>query len=580
MPSIRILRFAGLLPEISPRLLQEDHAQMAHNTLLWDGELRPMPIWTAFESLPSSPKTIYPSPGVNAQYAIDYALTSAEVAWQEPFIQGTLFGINAGVLNYRLPGASTTYPTLSIPSISGVSQIVTNQFQSVYPIPRTYAITILSGNMESTPFVFPSIGRDGDLFEGDVVTLQWTINNTGINATSVRLYRTIPGFDTSEQIGNPKETAFHLVTQIAQGEGSFTYVDALPSNQILSDRLMTEQFLPIDMDTVKYVGQTESGWLVAYGTTGSEPFTRVQVSERFLWHAWPLQNRNQIPEKVTDATVFYDEIFFGTTARPYHMRVTFSDNVEVDSLNIDIRPFPDYYACVPGTMVTTNSGAMYASFDGLVALEVNESTIVTKKLTNPGDDLLTPNGGIRINLINSAIWWNGSYIGLSSENTGYLYTSINSHNNQFPLQRLITFTSPAGTPGPNLVVPSSQGAGFGSGIVASWGNKRYSWPLPGYGYEIATKLTYTWKSKKFVMAGATTFAAAKVVNSEDGALTANFYGDGNLIYSKNVTDSLPFRIPHNHDCIVWEIELVGKASVQEVHLATSMRDLIEETGHP
>jgi hypothetical protein len=127
----------------------------------------------------------------------------------------------------------------------------------------------------------------------------------------------------------------------------------------------------------------------------------------------------------------------------------------------------------------------------------------------------------------------------------------------------------------DTILPGASAAG----LFVAWGNNIYSWPLPGYGYEAATKLTYTWRSKVFVLPGGTTMAAAKVVNGDDGAIQVNFYGDGNLIYSYAVQDSTPFRAPHNHSCINWEIELIGTGTVQEVHLSTSMRELTEEGSH-
>ncbi len=294
-----------------------------------------------------------------------------------------------------------------------------------------------------------------------------------------------------------------------------------------------------------------------------------------------MQNLASIPEQITDGAVFYDDVFFGTPMRPYHMRVVFSDNVDTDTLDFSIRPFPDYYGCVPNTMVATNFGAMYASPDGLIALQVNEDQVATKKLTNPGDTFHNPVHDITIQGIRAAGWWNGFYLGLATTGVGYLYNNENNHNNQFPLGQLITFTTPVGTPGPNIVVGTAgQGAisGEHGGFFQCWGNTLYYWPLPGYGYDSAARMDYTWRSKVFVMQGTTCFAAAKVVNEDDGPITVNFYGDGNLIYSYAVTDSKPFRIPSQHSCIEWEIELIGTGTVQEVHIATSMREITETTG--
>lgn len=580
MPSIRILRFAGLLPEVAPSLLAVDHAQIAHNTLLWDGMLRALPAWQSRGSSGAPIASIYASPSSSTQYAVDSDLASIQVSYQEPFDYDSLYGIYGGILQYKSGGA--IYPTLPKPILTSISQVVTNVNQSVYPIPRTYAFTYMSGNRESAPTALPGVGEDGTVFEGDLVTISFVATNSnGYNITGGRLYRTVPGFDTGEELGNPRETKFHLVEEFNNfsSDGSYTYVDGALSANLPGDLLLTQQFNPPLVQSMSFLGQTEMGWLVAGGYGGGNK-SQLQVSERFLWHAWPLQNYVEIPDQLVDATVFYDDIFIGTPNVPYHMRITFSDNVEIDGLEISTRPFPDKYACVPNTMVTTNFGAMYASPYGLVALEVNIDDVASKKLTNPGDSLLNPVTPIKIASAQSAAWWNGFYVGFCSS-VGYLFNSENSHNNHFPLGQLITFDTPAGYPGVNYVVggPSASSPGELGGLFAAWGNTLYNWPLPGFGYESASLLTYQWKSKRFTLPGGTTMAAAKVVRASAGTVQFNLYGDDNLIYSVSVPDSKPFRLPHNHNCIEWEIELIGTAAIEETHVSTSMRELTEETGH-
>jgi hypothetical protein len=579
MPSIRIQRFAGLLPEVNAKLLREDHAQIAHNTLLWDGWLRPMPQFnpiifgTPFLSL-------FPSPANNFGILGDATLVDAVQSPQEPFPTDAIVGVYNADIFYR-PSPSSTVRRLGMPNptLTAISQVITNQNKSVYPIPRTYALTYMTSGMEGPPTVFDSLGGSGNLFEGDVVTLGFTLNGgeiTNYGITGLRLYRTIPGFDTGEQVSNPTKTEFHLVHEFSFIPSSLNiiYVDSVDATQIPGDLMLTQQFLRHQLPKVDFVRNTESGWLVAGGydnSFGGAASGQIQVSERFQWHAWPLQNMVYIPDKLIDTAVFYDDVFIGTGNRPYHMRIEFAEDISNDSLKFTIRPFPDNYACVPNSMVTANSGAMYASKDGLVSLEVNDDSIVSKKVTNPGDQLLNPVAAIKIDSVLKAAWWNGFYVGFCSNNIAYLFNVENTHNNEFPLGQLITLDTPAGTPGTNISV--------GTGLYAMWGNTLYTWPLPGYGYESATKLIYTWKSKKFVLPGLTTMAAAKVVSPFDGAVTFNLYGDGNLLYSAAITSSEPFRLPHQHKCIEWEILLVGTATIQEVHISTSMRELVEEQGH-
>lgn len=581
MPSIRIIRFAGLLPEVSPKLLREDHAQLAHNALLWDGWLRPLPNWQQVAVAAGTIKSIYPVPAfTDEQYDYSVVLVDATPAGVEPFISNSLWGIwpNDGTLRYfdNYGSQSGTPRKLMEAPVFTQVQNITPQHLSTSPVQRTYAMTYMSGNKESAPTVFQVIGNTGGLFEGDFVTLNFTLQNRDpdMGITAIRLYRTVVGFDTGESIDNPRETVFHLVVQIPlSATNTYSYVDQATSDLIPGDRCLTEQFGPMLVAQPTFVAQTESGWLVVAGLDNIYlNRSTIHVSDKFLWHAFALQNFNSIPDIITDGAVFYDDIFFGTLMRPYHMRISHNEDPNSESLNIHIQPFPDTYACVPNTMVATNSGAMYASADGLILLEVNESQVASKKVANPGDVINNPVTPISFGDTLNTAWWNGLFIGFCA-GVGYIFVQENNHNNQFPLSALVTFNPPPGVQGPSFVTGTE-----GGGLFAAFGNVLYRWPMPGYGYEAASKQIYRWKSKQFTMAGGTTFAAAKVVNSADGPLQFNFYGDGVLIYSVPVTDSKPFRIVAQHSVITVEIELIGQATVKEVHLATSMRELTETTG--
>lgn len=588
MASIRIKRFAGLVPEVAPRLLSQDHAQIAHNTLLWDGQLKPMPTWTQVASTPGI-TGIAEDQNTGAGYQWDTRFTDLIWIGQTQELYGVrLCGINNEVSNpsYRKlaynTGVSslTTRPLgLPVPLPTSISQVITNRNQSVYPIQRTYALTYMSNNQEGPPKVFTALGTTGGIFEGDYVTFTIVFSATELNnygVTGFRLYRTIPGFDTSEQVANPLETGFHLVDTFLisdlTGGNTLSYVDTRSASQISADLLLTQQFQApqITNASVARLQKLESGWLVlAQGAT-------LQVSDRYLWHAWPEQYIMNILSPIQDIVAFYDEVFIGTLSQPYHLRVQNGGSEEGDSLNLTLRPYPDKYKCIPFTMVASNAGAIYSSPDGLIALSADGDTVTTKKLMNPGDTLFNPSYDIEIADTTAAAWWNGFYLGFTGHSVGYLYNQENSSNNEFPLGQLVTYDTPAGNPGVNVTTGQF-------GVLAVWNNAVYKLPMPGYGYENATKQLYTWRSKKFVFPGTTNMSAAKVVHSRPTGfefLQFNLYADGVLLQNTVVTDSKPFRLHHqNNSAIELEVELYGDAVVSEVHVATSMIDLGEEEGH-
>lgn len=603
MSSIRINQFAGLTPTVNPKALKNDFAQIAHNCLLMDGWLWPMPKWIIDKSSTyNKPLSLFKDKNKANGYDFNSFLKSAVKVDVEPFNDNKVSGIAA----YN--GCLTTYEYvtdwmsnlrhLGVPapklSIYAPQFQITPMHKSVYPISRTYAMTYVCGDKEGPPIVFQQIGTGGTLFEGDIVTIgvifaYSVYDDLGI--TGIKLYRTVPGFDTSEELGNPVETGFHYVGNIPlnSGYGGTIYVyfvDDKDSSQIPGDLLISDQWIPPLEASDKlpiYYGLTEGGWFVNVrhnGTYGGA----VQFSERFMNHAWPMQNTFLIPDDVTGVAIFYDNVFIGTSASPYHVSVEVG---EQEALNTNVRAYVDDYACIPNSMVATNFGAMYASRDGLVALTNNALTLASKNVVAMEDQIpvIMANGSIfntTVAGVNKAGWWNGNYYGFftdpfNSQGFAYLYNQPSPANNDFPLGQLVTIDLPSPFVVDTIATGNGFFAAFGTGYI-------YRFPLPGYGYEVAPKARYTWKSKRFVMSGLTTFAGMKVINSNNGDLiiTLNGFNDGaetvpSFVYSRTLNHSKPFRLPHNHKCLEWEIQAVGTAVIQEIHLSTSYQDLIEES---
>jgi hypothetical protein len=584
MASIHITRFGGLLPQVSIKALPNDRAQIAHNCLLWDGYLRPMPQWQVDQISSISPISLYKYPLGTNGYAIDTNFRCAIRNLGEPFDNSFALGIQAnGVLGtYVDQFNNRALLGIPIPNISGVSQNITSNHQSVYPIARTYAVTFVSGKLEGPPIVLPRIGLSGTLFEGDFVDIGFILDPLQINQyaiDSIKFYRTIPGFDTGEQLGNPLETGFHYVGSVSFPSSSppatISFSDQLDSSEIPGNLLITDEWMPPPNATQRaslFFGQTEGGWAVnarLSGTVNSAP-TFVEFSERFIYHAWPPQNKVEIPEYITGMAIYYDTVFLGTRSVPYVLHVGFG---EAEALSIPVKPFLDTFACTPNTMVSTNFGALYAAKDGLIALTTEEDRVTTKQLASPGDILNTGNFTYHFYDAIQAGWWNNNYFGFTV-NGGYIYNQPSPNDNEFPLGQLVTIDLPSGNIGPNVAT--------GAGFFAAFGNVVYKFPLPSYGYESSPKANYTWKSKRYVMPGLTTFAAAKVVNDGSGTLsiTINGYNTGqesspSFIYTRPLTHSNPFRFPHQFKCIEFDFVLTGTSVVEELHIATDIRELTE-----
>lgn len=94
-------------------------------------------------------------------------------------------------------------------------------------------------------------------------------------------------------------------------------------------------------------------------------------------------------------------------------------------------------------------------------------------------------------------------------------------------------------------------------------------------YESAPKMDYIWRSKKFVQPGRTTLGVAKVVHK--GCVRMRIIVDGCCKVDEQIRNCSPFRLPAQLVGVEFEIELYGTAEVYEVHVASTMQELIRES---
>lgn len=162
---------------------------------------------------------------------------------------------------------------------------------------------------------------------------------------------------------------------------------------------------------------------------------------------------------------------------------------------------------------------------------------------------------------------------------GYVFQTGASGADKTPFQQLVTIDSPEkgqplsacnGREGPYFLV--RHATAFLTNVTGV-----YVLPVPGgttdVPYVAAPKQTYVWRSKKNVMPGLTTWSCAKVVH-KCGCVRLRLYIDGCLAYDAPVRGSKPFRLPTQLAGTTLEIELIGTAEVDEVHVASTMKELL------
>lgn len=601
MPNIRIREFGGINTEIAARLSQSNVAQIAHNCLLWDGTLRPTAKWVSNQG------------GLNNRYSLLFDgknLITKNLLHVIPldsavYVKGTLVGLNPAIVdsdrsNICYQNAYTQIDQIlevgvGAPIISDLTATsYTAQHISNKPTSRMYAASLVRDNYgkleESTLALIPEQDAKTVIYEGDAFTITLRISDAPVRERCyIRLYRSISALETGSEIANILDTEWYLLAEIksyvAYQAGvyrEYVYVDGGSPVSAPLDTYLAGNFYPPKAVTYSFLTYTEGGWLAAATSDGY-----ITLSERYMTHAWPIENRINLPYTITGLVAHYDNIYVGTTRFPYIISVAPGERL---STQLDPKPFHEDYACLAGSMVRTGAGALYASPGGLVALSQAGQQVITANVANgirplkhlqyTALDQSTQCTDLGFQDTTYAAYFRGSYFGFCSVPTidsgiylsiGYLFDTNSTLDGEHREQRLVTFDYPSGQ------VLSHTISNDGIAILVN--NAVWTMPLPNMpnkdSYRNAPKNCYQWKSKKYVMPGATTFAFAKVMHDCDGFVRLRIYVDGTCIYDTPVSNSKPIALPPSMVGVEWEVEVHGTATVHEIDLATSIEELTE-----
>ena len=614
MPSIRITSFGGINTEVSPRLSQDTIAQVAHNCLLWDGSLRPLAKWIRREGVEfEDVASIQISPDNNA--ILSSALLDAVFLHGPNYVPNTRVGLSPFYFsgedaNIVYANALTTIEGKAVgvhrPNLLNTSSVsYSRQYHSEKPVNRLYAVSAIrrSGDkIEESPLsLLPNQSTRGIIYEGDSASI--TINATSsvpYAYTGMRLYRSISGMDTGAATTNELDTDWYLVAEFdgtADGINfNYSYVDGGSATNDPLDLYLAKDFYPPRRRVYNFLQQLEGGW-IAVATSEGE----IAISERYQYHAWPIENWYQLHGQViTDFKAQFDTLFIGTQNQPYMMTVAPGERLGVQAA---ITPFPEVYPCLPKTMDSTPTGAMYASPSGVVSLSREGQRLASAGVTSgvrplhrierQWDTTDAETGEVthhtkfypmRFQHTNYGAYFRGSYFGFCKIATGeiedlqelflfkgYIFNTGSSLDGERPLQRFVTFDTP------NNVRAHTIG-GSGLYVLATDGIWYMVFPdsTGDEAYAKAPKYCYTWRSKKYVFPGEMVMAAGKVDHDCKGFVRIKIIVDCCCVYETKVDDCKPFLLPPSIKGVTYEVEVEGTATVHEIHLASSLRELIEQ----
>lgn len=597
MSNIRIKRFGGMNHSVATRNADPDTAQVAHNCLLWDGALRPLAQWQSKQG------------GLTGRYTLKFDGENLHtinlqkaISLNDPtYPTGMVVGLYPSQVN----GSNICYQNNSV-NIDAIYEVGvampvflsqteltwTAEYQSKKPVNRLYAGTMVRNNggklEESALALLPNQSAVGQYFEGDSC---WVLSR--VQAATIRencyyrLYRSMSGMSDGQGLDNKLDTDWYLCAEIeayvAYNAGigrEYSFIDSGSVTTKPLDRYVASRFYPPAPWTFNFLVNTEMGCLVAATEAGD-----IGVSERHMTHAWPTENYVHIPSNITGMAAHYDTVYIGTTGRPYVMACGMNDA----GVSLGVTPAPESYPCLLNTMTESPSGAIYASPQGLIALSQEGMRNLTPSMTNSPRSLYhaeyldsTNNNNLTCTDVDFTdtiygTFYHGVYFGFCdvAMNSGayipigYMFDTGSSMDGERPFARLSTFDYKS--PG----IMSSTWTNNGLAVLDNSGSV-WEMAFPNMtnkeAYNNAPKLTYTWRSKIFVLPGLTTFGACKILH-DCGTLRLRLFVDGCCTYDTPVYSQKPFTLPPSVMGVEYEIELEGTAVVYEVAIATSVQDL-------
>lgn len=551
MTAIVLKTFDGMYPVVNERLLGDAAAQVAANTKITGGSLKPWRTPTIVGALRSSGT-------VHTLYLFN------KTRWFEwpvdvDVVRGPIAGDTLERTYYTGDGAPKvtaipldTSPTSATPGASyvlGVPPPVEAPLLELVGTPtgdgksdtRFYVYTYVTAWGEEGP---PSPTAEVIVPTGQTVALSNIASGPGgaYNLTTKRIYRTSTGSTASD---------FQFVGEIPLGIQEY---DDTKTGLELGEVMPSSTWYPPRSDVHNEPGvyntlvtspspYTLKGLtMMANGIMAGFAGNILCFSEPFMPHAWPRQYELTTDQPIVGLGAFGQTLAVLTESYPYLVTGTAPESMTMRRLEIA-------QSCVSKrSIVEMGDGVIYASPDGLVSISVQGVQLITTQLfTRDEWQEFKPESLF-------AVHHDSRYFAFYDTGTerGCLVFSFNGVEPSLVRLNL--------TPSAVFTDPLSD-----SLYLALNGSVQK--------FDSGTPMTYTWTSKRFTLPSLQNLALAQVI-AKTYPVTLTVSGqDSAYVYSQTITSSDPVRMPATARYRSVELTLNGTGEVEQVLLASSMMEL-------
>lgn len=344
---IKIASFAGEIPRMIPRLLQQNYAQIAQNTKLENGALLPIRRGKFAYHMPFDCKTIY-------------RLGDEWLGWEK------VVSVEPGpVASDRLYVTGDGKPKI----------IVSGQtYDLAVPRPASKVVATVNGDPDdalSSTIIFAYTwvtdfdeeSEPSDLSEGVLWSPGLTVQLSGFDVppdgrrvSKMRIYRS--------QTSALGDTTLYFIAERDASSANFLYDDTLyPLNEVIP----STNYNP-PPDDLQGIVALPNGYMAAFAGK------KVYFCERYRPHAWPEIYVMTVEYPIVGLGVFGAAVAVLTTGMPYVMQGTSPDSMTSQRLEVNL-------PCVSAqSIVDLGYSVAYASTQGLVTVSQNGAMVATSAL--------------------------------------------------------------------------------------------------------------------------------------------------------------------------------------------------------
>lgn len=344
---IRIASFAGEIPRLIPRLLQQNYAQIAQNTKLENGALLPIRRGKFVTRMPFDCKTIYRNGDEWLGWEKVVNVEPGPVASDRLYVTGD------GKPKIIVNGA--TYD-LAVPRpASKVTATVNGEPDKDLSSTVLFAYTWVTQFDEESE---PSDVSDGVLWSPGL-----TVNLTGFSSppagraiNRMRIYRS--------QTSALGDTTLYFIAEREASTADFLYDEkTYPMIEVIPS---TDWNAP--PDDLQGIVALPNGFMAAFAGK------KVYFCERYRPHAWPEKYVMTVDYPVVGLGVFGSAVAVLTTGMPYVMQGTSPDSMTSQRLEVNL-------PCLnASSIVDLGYSVAYASTQGLVTISQGGAVVASANL--------------------------------------------------------------------------------------------------------------------------------------------------------------------------------------------------------